>query len=149
MDRLLECCGNVILFWLAYHGIVAVFFLYLDFRTLRDHCRAGRATLRIMSNILNSAVGGITVKLPESGSWTHWTEFEPELDQGSVHCRSGSRRFSRGQVHGSEPLSILWTEVEPVRTWTRPNWYGEVNGKFTHICWPMHPLQDWTLINYY
>ena len=31
------------------------FFCSLDFRTLRDHCRAGRATLRSMSDILNSA----------------------------------------------------------------------------------------------
>ena len=31
------------------------FFCSLDFRTLRDHCRAGRATLQSMSDILNSA----------------------------------------------------------------------------------------------
>ena len=31
------------------------FFCSLDFRTLRDRCRAGRATLRNMSDILNSA----------------------------------------------------------------------------------------------
>ena len=50
-------------------------------------------------------VAPLALKLPESGSRTYWTEFEPELDQGSVHCRSGSRRSSKDQVRGSEPSS--------------------------------------------
>ena len=35
----LECRGNHILYWFVYHGIKAVHFCSLDFRTLCDHCR--------------------------------------------------------------------------------------------------------------
>jgi hypothetical protein len=54
-------------------------FCSLDFRTLRDHCRAGRATLRSMSDILNSAAGCVRsstfIISPYSMSYRYRTQF--------------------------------------------------------------------------
>jgi hypothetical protein len=51
-------------------------FCSLHFRTLHDNCCAGRATLRSMSDILNSAVGSSTFIIsPYSMSYRYRTQF--------------------------------------------------------------------------